>query len=65
MIIVEDYIRRDEVLLKKVYSDKGVYIQEKSTGRQFEDAVNLNLTDEMFVETDIEIENYEEYEIPE
>ncbi len=67
MIVVGDYIREDGALLKKVYSDKSVYIRKVSTGQEYVSAVNENLTEDMYEETDqlIEEPSIEEYEVPE
>ena len=60
MIIVKDFIREDGVVLKKVYSNKNVCIRKKRTGQIYEEAINLNITADMYEETDIEIESHDE-----
>ena len=67
MIIIEDYIKEDGSVLKKVYSNERKLIRKKSTGQIYEEAINLNITVDMYEETNqlIEEPSIEEYEIHE
>ena len=66
MIIIEDYVREDGVLLKRVYSDSNKYIRKKSTGQVYSEAINSNISKDMYEEIAKEIEVYEEnYEVSE
>ena len=65
MIKIEDYIREDGLVMTKLYSDQGVYIKKISTGDIYASAINLNITADMYEETDQLIEEPEDYEMSE
>jgi hypothetical protein len=64
MIKIEDYIREDGLLMKKLYSDKGVFIKNISNGYIYASVINLDITADMYEETDQLIEE-EDYEVSE
>ena len=62
MIIREFYrIREDGVNLYRTYSDNNKYIKKVGTDEVYSEAIDVEFAPYKYVETDIEIENYEEY----
>lgn len=45
----------------KTYSDEGKYIRKVGTDEIYSEAIDVDYADYKYVETDIEIENYEEF----
>ena len=61
MIVREFYrIREDGVNLYRTYSDNKKYIKKVDTDEVYSEAIDVEFAPYKYVETDIEIENYEE-----
>lgn len=62
MIVREFYrTRKDGVNLYRTYSDANKYIKKVGTDEVYSEAIDVEYANFKYVETDIEIENYEEY----
>jgi hypothetical protein len=62
MIVREFYRKREDgVNLYKTYSDNNKYIKKVGTDEIYSEAIDVEFANFKYVETDIEIENYEEY----
>lgn len=62
MIVREFYrTREDGVNLYKTYSDNNKCIRKVDTDEVYSEAIDVEFANFKYVETDIEIENYEEY----
>lgn len=56
MIIKESYSRSlNGVRLYRTYSDKGVYIQKEGTNEIYEEAIDMEGSDNTYIETEVPI----------
>ena len=61
MIVREFHkLRQDNVLLYKTYSDKGLYIRKVDTNEEYEIAIDIENSTNVYEETDKPIESREE-----
>lgn len=62
MIVTEFYqTRNDGVNLYRTYSDENKYIKKVDTNEMYSEAIDIENAPYVYEETDIEIENIEDY----